>query len=411
MTDKKLKKMLKDERFNALPSESIKQEIKRELFGAPSVSSVQNNQESHGAISQQNRKSKVSTSKAGKSGKRNLRFVFATVTSCVVVVAILFSVLFFLPIQDKPVSDTYLSIDINPSIEIVADSSDIVKEARALNADATLLLYGENLVGMTLEDAATRVVTLAVELGYIDASATDNEVSLLAINDSTTKEQSLQSALQMKLQQYFGSNNITCSLNMKSNNAKTNQAALLGVSLGKMELIKEVRAKQSNISSTAAKNMSVKELNELLQNYDEATLAQVQTQLENAGATALIQYRENLNAKQQHLEDIEDYADRISIKLNEIEKNEAELSELASLIDEFNSDFPSYAYTGANDNLEAIAIHFGDAVTNATNEVENALDNLSSHLFTFKNMWKGSHDEYNNNDNNSNGNSGNGNRP
>ena len=42
-----------------------------------------------------------------------------------------------------PISNTFVTIDINPSIEIEADPNSIIKNVRALNKDAVLLLSGE----------------------------------------------------------------------------------------------------------------------------------------------------------------------------------------------------------------------------------------------------------------------------
>ena len=60
----------------------------------------------------------------------------------------------------------YVTIDINPSVELIVKDGKVVS-INAGNEDASILLSGEDLVGLTVEEATGKIVKLAEELGYL----------------------------------------------------------------------------------------------------------------------------------------------------------------------------------------------------------------------------------------------------
>lgn len=72
--------------------------------------------------------------------------------------------------NDKPdaTAETYVAMDINPSLELVLDGDEKVIAVRALNKDAEILLYGaEGIVGAKIGDASRVIASLAVQYGYL----------------------------------------------------------------------------------------------------------------------------------------------------------------------------------------------------------------------------------------------------
>lgn len=61
----------------------------------------------------------------------------------------------------------FVTIDINPSIELTLNEDQKVTAIGAANTDAEILLWQEDLIGADLETALKRITTLAVEMGYI----------------------------------------------------------------------------------------------------------------------------------------------------------------------------------------------------------------------------------------------------
>ena len=71
---------------------------------------------------------------------------------------------------------TYMSIDINPSFGIEVDEDGVVVSVEALNEDAVIVLLDTDLVGNTVEEVFTTIVSLAEELGYLKEDGTVNVV-------------------------------------------------------------------------------------------------------------------------------------------------------------------------------------------------------------------------------------------
>ncbi len=79
-------------------------------------------------------------------------------------------------------NDTYVTLDINPSIELIVNRRDKVIYANALNEDGEVLLAELDLIGMDVEDAIDLIIETATNLGYIDPDAEETYVSVTAIS-------------------------------------------------------------------------------------------------------------------------------------------------------------------------------------------------------------------------------------
>ena len=77
---------------------------------------------------------------------------------------------------DPTPAPTYMSIDINPSFGIEVDEDGVVVSVEALNEDAVIVLLDTDLVGKTVEEVFTTIVSLAEELGYLKEDGTVNVV-------------------------------------------------------------------------------------------------------------------------------------------------------------------------------------------------------------------------------------------
>ena len=77
---------------------------------------------------------------------------------------------------DPVPAPTYMSIDINPSFGIEVDEDGVVVSVEALNEDAVIVLLDTDLVGKTVEEVFTTILSLAEELGYLKEDGTVNVV-------------------------------------------------------------------------------------------------------------------------------------------------------------------------------------------------------------------------------------------
>ena len=100
------------------------------------------------------------------------RKIIATVITLCMALAACFALAACEPAEQK--ATTFVSLDINPSIELTLDKNDKVVSVRGANEDGQVLLYGEaDLKGLSVEAAVEKITEWAVELGYLDE---DNKV-------------------------------------------------------------------------------------------------------------------------------------------------------------------------------------------------------------------------------------------
>ena len=71
----------------------------------------------------------------------------------------------------KPEKQAYVSLDINPAVELIVDRDNRVVSVRAENEDGQVLLYEETgIVGEPLETAIQKITDLSIRYGYLDES-------------------------------------------------------------------------------------------------------------------------------------------------------------------------------------------------------------------------------------------------
>ena len=87
--------------------------------------------------------------------------------------------------QKNPVATSYVSLDINPSIELILDGDDNVMSVRGTNEDGQVLLYNEQgIIGEDVDDAVEKITKLAVDMGYL---AEDNKVVGTSVSSNSDK--------------------------------------------------------------------------------------------------------------------------------------------------------------------------------------------------------------------------------
>lgn len=78
--------------------------------------------------------------------------------------------------------DTYVTIEINPSIELIVSPREKVLYANPLNEDGEVLLANLDLIGLPLEDAVDLIIAESISLGFIDVDSEETIVSVSTIS-------------------------------------------------------------------------------------------------------------------------------------------------------------------------------------------------------------------------------------
>jgi hypothetical protein len=100
--------------------------------------------------------------------------------------------------------DSYVTLDINPSVELIVSPRDKVIYANPLNEDAEVLLVDLDLIGMDLEDAIDLIIETSIELGYIAADEdVETYVSVSAINEDAEIQERIQNKIKEHVNNAF----------------------------------------------------------------------------------------------------------------------------------------------------------------------------------------------------------------
>lgn len=89
----------------------------------------------------------------------------------------------------QPVVAAYITMDINPSIELSVDADEVVLEARGLNEDGAAVLAELSLRGVPLEEAADMIVDRAAELDYLEKYTELGAGTILITSTNVLEEQ------------------------------------------------------------------------------------------------------------------------------------------------------------------------------------------------------------------------------
>jgi gas vesicle protein len=167
---------------------------------------------------------------------------------------------------NKPL--TYLSISINPDVELAVNDTGAVEEVVPINEDADVITSDLNLVGTSVEDASEKIVDAAIDTGYIDEYSDNNTVVLTTANEDETTRESIESKVLARLNQHFEQRKIYPVLvaNGLSDELKAD-AKTYGVSNGKMLLIDRAVAINPTLKKEDLAKMTVKDIQAEIKTY------------------------------------------------------------------------------------------------------------------------------------------------
>ena len=110
----------------------------------------------------------------------------------------------------KAAENTRMTVDINPSVELMVDKDNKVVSVTALNDDAAIILQGTAFVGKTSDEAVKGVVEVATETGYIvkgEVVVGENNVKI-SVSGDTKWAKDLYKDAEKKVNEYLESSGI-----------------------------------------------------------------------------------------------------------------------------------------------------------------------------------------------------------
>lgn len=92
----------------------------------------------------------------------------------------------------KEESLSRVTVDINPSIELLVDEENKVVSVTALNDDGNIIIVGEAIVGKSVEDAVALIINVSSDTGYLvkgEVEASENAIKISVSGDEEAQKE------------------------------------------------------------------------------------------------------------------------------------------------------------------------------------------------------------------------------
>ncbi len=156
---------------------------------------------------------------------------------------------------------SYVTLDINPSVELAVDENDTVVDTVTLNEDADIAYNDLNLVGKPIEDATGIIMDEAVKLGYITEISDTNAVNVTSYTEDETKRINLNKKIVDKLNSHFESRKIyTLVVENGLDDVLKAKADSYSIPYGKMLLVARAMKLDSTLVESDLVKLSIKEI-------------------------------------------------------------------------------------------------------------------------------------------------------
>ena len=221
-----------------------------------------------------------------------------------------------LPLPDKG----FLTLDINPSVQLELDGEGKVSAVVALNDDARVLLAGQSaaLVGLTSEQASQRIAAMAMECGYFAPDKKTNAVLLSASYGTAEQEEALKQSNKEALTSFFVQEGIYgVVLTRYEGDSLEEEAAQYGITAAKLRLIRRAESLGVVIPADQYADYSVAALYELIEEAAEEADRFGDEQLK-------AEYEALLEASEENLEEFADLVEDLIEEVTDLLEGEDE---------------------------------------------------------------------------------------
>lgn len=162
---------------------------------------------------------------------------------------------------------TYISMRINPEIELVADEDGTVVAVNPVNEDGEVVLTDTELVGMNVADAGAAFTEAATELGYIDTESDNNTVYVDVLGENEEIEEQIEKKLSEKITHFFQNKGIGGKVSPETLEKYADKVDEWGVSAGHAKAILRVLELYPEMTEQEVLALSVPERLALIKDY------------------------------------------------------------------------------------------------------------------------------------------------
>ena len=147
----------------------------------------------------------------------------------------------------------YMTMDINPSVELILEDG-YVTEIKAANDDGEILIAGEQIEGLSVEEASKKLVALAEELGYLTDANKDVKITVLSDSES------LATALEALAKEGAEKGSLKALINHDPRSKDEREGARKGLEAKKLRLIEAIMEYDETMTYEIGEQMTVGEL-------------------------------------------------------------------------------------------------------------------------------------------------------
>ena len=242
---------------------------------------------------------------------------------------------------------TYISLRINPEIEMIADETGTIVSANAVNTDGEVVLSEVELEGKSIEDAAVAFTETAVDLGYMDGKDT---VNVDVQSEKAEVAEKVEKSLSDKVMKFFEKKGIAGKVAKEVLDTYLAKAEEWNVSPGHAKIIARALEANPELTYDDLMNLTVKDLLELLktEKHADKIAADVKDDYKAAVKALKEEYKEMFELREQ-IDDIEDDLedakeaddddDDDKLTAEEIAALEAELAEKKAALKELEKEY------------------------------------------------------------------------
>lgn len=148
---------------------------------------------------------------------------------------------------------SYVTIETNPSVELVVNAENVVVAINGLNEDGKLLISGETIEGLKIDAAAEKIIRLTEDLGFTvegSASATSQEIKVSISTDVEGLKESLKTTIENSINETI--NNLDLDAKVVEIEAKTREY-FEGIVLETFPELTEEEVAEMNLQDVLAK--------------------------------------------------------------------------------------------------------------------------------------------------------------
>lgn len=154
----------------------------------------------------------------------------------------------------------YVSLDINPSIELGVNTFDQVVSAEAYNEDGQKVLEGIALINSDINKAVDKVISSAISEGYVKEDGSSG-IEITTSSDKENVANKIDETAKEAANEALDDNNVNATVETeKVALERRDEARKLGITPGKLNLIQKLQELDPTISVDDYKSSSVKEI-------------------------------------------------------------------------------------------------------------------------------------------------------